>query len=231
MRQTWRHLLFAHWPVPPESLRRLVPAGLELQTFEGRAWIGTTPFVLTGLRPRALPALPGLSTFPEINVRTYVTAEGKPGVWFFSLDAASTLAVMGARALYALPYFRARIAVGVDHERVTYASRRIDRRAPPAEFQAEYRPTGGPAVAEPGTLAHWLTERYCLYAADRHGGLRRTEIHHEPWPLRPAQVQIQRNTMASALGVDLPGGAPLAHFAARLDVHVWAPAPLAARVA
>lgn len=114
MFQCWRDLLFAHWPVPAESLRRLVPAGLTLQEFEGRAWVGVTPFLLTGLRPRALPAIPGLSRFPEINVRTYVTAQDRPGVFFFSLDAGSTLAVIAARALYSLPYFRARFAVAAD---------------------------------------------------------------------------------------------------------------------
>lgn len=228
MFQRWRDLLFAHWPVPAESLRRLVPAGLTLQEFEGRAWVGITPFVLTGLRPRAMPAIPGLSRFPEINVRTYVSAGDRPGVFFFSLDAGSTLAVIGARALYALPYFRARFTVRADGERVVYGSRRTSRRAPPAEFLAAYQPTGAVSLARPGTLAHWLTERYCLYAVDRRGGLHRAEIDHVPWPLQPADAAIQRNTMTAGLGFALPAGAPLVHFAARVDVRVWPPQPVRA---
>jgi len=226
MRQTWRDLLFAHWPVAAEYLRPLLPPGLTLQTFDGRAWIGITPFLLTGLRLRALPPLPGLSRFAEINVRTYVTTEGRPGVFFFSLDAAHALAVTAARLVYRLPYARARIVVRRTPDGIAYASRRVERKAPPAEFAARYRPTGEVSVAAPGTLAHWLTERYCLYAVDRRGGLHRAEIHHPPWPLQPATVEIERNTMTAALGLTLPGAAPLVHFAERLDVHVWAPSPL-----
>jgi len=228
MFQSWRDLLFAHWPVPAGSLRRLVPAGLTVQEFDGQAWIGITPFVLTGLRPRALPALPGLSRFPEINVRTYVTATDRPGVFFFSLDAGSTLAVIAARTLYALPYYRARISVRADRGRILYDSRRTARRAPPAEFAAVYRPTGEVSLARPGTLPHWLTERYCLYAVDRRGGLHRTEIEHAPWPLQPAEAVIQRNTMAAGPGIELPATAPLVHFAARVDVRVWLPQPVRA---
>lgn len=227
MAQTWRNLLFAHWRMPPRTLRPLVPAGLTLQTFDGDAWLGITPFVVTGLRPRAVPAIPGVSEFPEINVRTYVTAGGKPGVFFFSLDAGSALAVMGARALYSLPYFRARITVRpAARGGIAYSSRRSHRGAPPAEFAAEYRPTGDAAAARAGTLDHWLTERYCLYAADRRGGLHRAEIHHPPWPLQPAEAEIRRNTMTDGLGFELPGVRPLLHFARRLDVHVWPPESL-----
>jgi uncharacterized protein YqjF (DUF2071 family) len=228
MAQTWRNLLFAHWPVPEHPLRRHIPPELELQTFEGQPWLSVTPFVLTGLRPRALPALPGLSRFPELNVRTYVTAGGKPGVFFFSLDAASRLAVYAARRLYSLPYFRARITVQTTHERIVYSSRRTDRRAPPAMFSAVYRPTGEAAIATSGTLAHWLTERYCLYAVDRLGGLHRAEIHHAPWRLQPAEAEILLNTMTTGLGFDLPSVAPLVHFTSRLDVCVWSPEPIAA---
>lgn len=223
MFQSWRDLLFAHWPVSAPSLRRLIPAGLTLQEFEGQAWVGITPFVLAGLRPRAMPAIPGLSRFPEINVRTYVTAGAKPGVFFFSLDAGSTLAVIAARALYSLPYFRARFTVRADRGRIVYSSRRIGRRAPPAEFVAAYHPTAEADFARPGTLTHWLTERYCLYAVDGRGGLHRAEIDHPPWPLQPAEAAIQRNTMTAALGLELPDVAPLVHFAARVDVHVWLP--------
>jgi uncharacterized protein YqjF (DUF2071 family) len=229
MKQTWRNLLFAHWPLPARVLRPLVPAGLQLETFEAQAWLGITPFVLTGLRPRAAPAIPGVSEFPEINVRTYVTAGGKPGVFFFSLDAGSMLAVTGARLVYSLPYFRAMFALRTGaRDSIVYGSRRTHRGAPRAEFSAEYRPTGEPSHARKGTLAHWLTERYCLYAVDRRGGLHRAEIHHPPWLLQPAEARIQRNTMTQGLGIELPDVPPLLHFSKHLDVHVWAPHSLRA---
>jgi len=226
MAQSWRDLLFAHWPVTVGSLRHLIPTGLTLQEFEGHAWVGITSFVLTGLRARAMPAIPGLSRFPEINVRTYVAAGDRPGVFFFSLDAGSTLAVVAARALYSLPYFRARFTVRADRGGVVYGSRRTAGGAPPAEFLAAYHPTGAVALARPGSLAHWLTERYCLYAVDRSGGLHRAEIRHAPWPLQPAAARIDRNTMTTGLGFALPDVAPLAHFAARVDVRVWLPEPV-----
>ena len=223
MVQTWRDLLFAHWPVATDALRRLIPPALTLQTFEGQAWLAVTPFVVTGLRVRGLPRLPGVSEFPEVNVRTYVTTGGKPGVFFFSLDAGSALTVMGARAAYSLPYFRARMTAEVRGGTVVYATRRTHRGAPPAELRAEYRPTGPVAFTAPGSLAAWLTERYCLYAVDRRGGLHRAEIDHPRWPLQPAEARFRVNTLTAGLGVELPAVTPLLHFSARLDVRVWLP--------
>jgi uncharacterized protein YqjF (DUF2071 family) len=224
MAQTWKRLLFAHWPLPERILRPLVPEALVLQTFDGRAWLGVTPFVVSALRPRTAPMIASL-TFPEINVRTYVTLDDRPGVFFFSLDAGSALAVAGARAVYALPYFRAEFSVTSDGPGVRYRSRRVDRRAPRAEFGAAYRPTGPAIPSTPGSLAHWLTERYCLYAVTRRGRLRGAEIHHPVWPLQPAEAEIDVNRMTDGLGFDLPGSPPILHFAERLDVHVWLPEP------
>jgi uncharacterized protein len=223
MVQTWERLLFAHWPLPSETLRPAIPRALTLQTFDGQAWLAVTPFTVSILRPRTAPRIPGLAPFPELNVRTYVTVEGKPGVFFFSLDAGSTLAVAGARALYSLPYFRAYFDVRRQGTRMVYRSRRAHRGAPGAEFSATYGPAGPVVAATPGTLAHWLTERYCLYAVTRRGRLRRAEIHHPPWPLQPAEAEIRMNTMTSGLGFDLPSSPPLLHFAERLEVQVWPP--------
>ena len=220
MAQTWSTLLFAHWPMPPETLRPLIPGGLTLEQFGGQAWLGITPFVLTGLRARGAPPIPGLSAFPEINVRTYVSAGGKPGVYFFSLDADSALAVSAARALYSLPYFRARFDVSVDSGGVRYTSERTDGTA---EFSAVYRPAGPATTAAAGTLTAWLTERYCLYTEDRRGILYRTEIHHPPWRLRPAVADISQNTMTTPLGFTRPDVPTLLHFSDRLHVHVWLP--------
>jgi uncharacterized protein len=219
--QSWRDLLFAHWPVPATSLRPLVPAGLELDTFEERAWIGVVPFRMKGIRARWLPPVPWLSAFAELNVRTYVTFGGKPGVCFFSLDAANPVAVASARRWFHLPYMNAAMTCRAAGDAIEYSSRRTHREAPAAEFRARYGPTGPVTPAEPGSLTHWLTERYCLYTTDKRGRVLRAEVHHEPWPLQPARAEIAANTMASAAGIILPNEPPLLHFARRLDVHIW----------
>lgn len=220
MGQTWEDLLFAHWRVPADSLRALLPPGLELDLCDGDAWIAVTPFRLTGLRPRGVPPLPFISSFLELNTRTYVTAGGKPGIWFFSLDATSELAVLAARSGYKLPYFRAEIRTEWRGGWISYEARRRDPRGAPASFRARYRPSG--AVLEPDarSLAHFLTERYCLYTVDSDGRLLRGEIHHPPWDLQPAEAEIAENTMPPA-GLELVDDAPLLHFSARLDVVIW----------
>jgi uncharacterized protein YqjF (DUF2071 family) len=218
MTQSWHDLLFAHWPLDPAALRDKVPASLALDAFDGRAWLGVVPFHMTNVAMRGLGWLPFTSAFPELNVRTYVTAGGKPGVYFFSLDAASPLAVVTARALFNLPYHYATMSVDIGGRRVSYRS---SRRAGAAELAVTYGPTG--PVQEPlqGTLEHFLTERYCLYTTDRSGRARRLEIHHRPWPLQPADAQIAVNTMAAASGLMLPATAPLLHFAKRVDALAW----------
>jgi uncharacterized protein len=223
MRQAWHDLLFAHWPVPAQDLQSLVPEPLQVGIYNGWAWLGIVPFHIRGLRARGLPPLPGLSAFPELNVRTYVTHQGKPGVWFFSLDAASTMAVWAARWSYHLPYFRADMTIGKAGETVFYFSRRRSSLQP--ELRMWYRPNGPVFNARPGSLEHWLTERHCLYAADNAGRLYRAEIHHNPWPLQTALGEIQRNTMAEPLNVPLPSTAPLLHFSNRQEVIVWWPRP------
>lgn len=224
MAQRWNDLLFAHWPVDAGAVRALVPRSLPLDVRDGAAWLSITPFRLSGLRPRGLPVIPGLSRFPELNVRTYVTVDARPGVFFFSLDAGSALAVAGARTLYHLPYFRAamRIRAAADGT-VLYQSQRTHRAARPAEFTARYRPAGPVVRHSPGTLDHWLSERYCLYAVDSARRVYRAEIHHRPWPLQPATAEIGRNTMAAAAGIPLPGPPARLAFARRLDVVVWPP--------
>ena len=217
MAQTWENLLFAHWPLAAATLAPRIPADLALDTRDGTAWLAITPFRLTGLRLRGLPAIPGLSGFPEINVRTYVIRDGRPGVFFFSLDAGSRLAVAAARRWYRLPYHHARFSIDHRDGRVTYASRRAT--GSPAEFSVVYEPTGAVSPATRGSLAWWLTERYSLYTAGS-SGLYRADIEHQPWPLQPARVEIARNTMADGLGVDVRERPPVTHFAARLDVRV-----------
>jgi uncharacterized protein len=204
-------------------MRIRLPRELELDTFDGQAWLGIVPFRMSGVRLRGLPRLPGLSAFPELNVRTYVRHGTRPGVWFFSLDAANRLAVAGARAWFRLPYFRARMSCSRAGEDVIYASTRTHPGAPGAALAGRYGPRGETASPRPGTHEHWLTERYCLYARSRPGSLWRAEIHHAPWRLQAAEAAFARNTMAHGLGLELPARAPLLHFARRQDVVVWAP--------
>lgn len=220
--QSWRDLLFAHWPVSPLALRPLLPPGLELDTFAGDAWIGVVPFRISHIAPRGFPPAFALS-FPELNVRTYVTAEDKPGVWFCSLDAASLPAVIAARLAFHLPYFWARMSFGNDAGSFSYASRRRHPGAPAANFVGRYRPVGPVFQSAPGSLEDWLTARYCLYAANRSGTLFRTEIHHAPWPLQIAEAEIAINTMVKGISLT---GPPLLHFSRSLDVVTWHPSRL-----
>jgi uncharacterized protein YqjF (DUF2071 family) len=220
MGQTWDDLLFAHWRVSARALREHVPDGLEVDEHDGSAWLGVTPFVVTGLRPRGMVPLPLFSTFLELNVRTYVTSDGKPGIWFFSLDASSQVAVAAARLLYRLPYFRASISLRRRGDRIVYDCARDDGRA----FSGEYAPARDVFTAQPGSLEHFLTERYCLYAEDE-GRLFRADIHHRPWPLQPAEAAIELNTMPPDWA--RLEGEPLLHYSARQDVVIWALEPVA----
>jgi uncharacterized protein YqjF (DUF2071 family) len=220
MAQTWDDLAFLHWRVPAELLRPRVPAQLELDEFDGSAWIGITPFRVAHLRGRGLLPVPKLSSFLEANVRTYATHEGKPGIWFFSLDCESPVAVRAARTLYRLPYFDARMGAWPRGDGLEYESARTDARGHRAELRARYGPRGPVAPAAPGTLEYFLTERYCLYATNDDGVLHRADIHHPPWPLQEAEAEVTHNTMPPP-GVDLPADEPLAHFSRRQDVVIW----------
>jgi uncharacterized protein YqjF (DUF2071 family) len=219
----WHDLLFMHWPVPATTLRDWIPPSLMVDTFDGTAWIGVVPFRMSGVRPRSFPSIPWLSAFPELNVRTYVTAEGRPGVWFFSLDAGNSVAVEVARDVFHLPYYNARMTCERIGERVKYSSARTHHNVQSAVFAGQYRPTGPVYQESPGTLEHWLTERYCLYAANRKGLVWRSDIHHAPWPLQPAEGEIEQNTMTQQIGLRLPDTSPLLHFARYLDVVAWLP--------
>jgi uncharacterized protein len=222
MTQVWYDLLFAHWPVPLEDLRRVVPPQLELETYDGQAWLGVVPFGMTRVFPRFTFPVPWLSHFLELNVRTYVRVGDKPGVYFFSLDAANPVAVEVARRGFKLPYFNAQMKLTRTGEWVNYRSFRTHIGAPPAELVARYRPVGEVYRSTPGTLEHWLTERYCLYTVDKDGGVLRGEIHHPQWPLQRAEAEFTANTMAAPHGLTLPDVPPLLHFAKRIDTLEWA---------
>ena len=240
MAQSWHDLLFAHWRIDAaqlRALRPLIPAPLEIDKFQNEAWIGVVPFRMSGVRLRATPAFATFSAFPELNVRTYVTHGGKPGVWFFSLDAANSIAVSVARAWFHLPYFNARMSCKTRNNWIEYSSERTHRNAAKAKLRMRYRPTGETFHPQLGTLEHFLTERYCLYASDEKGKIVRGDIQHAPWSLQSAEAEFRENSMIEAatqrdasappLTNVLPHpNASLLHFSRRQDVVVWHPHPI-----
>jgi uncharacterized protein YqjF (DUF2071 family) len=218
-RQSWGKLLFMHWPVPPDALRRLIPAELMLDTFAGEAWLGVTPFTIYNARSRFLPPLPWISHFHELNVRTYVQHEGVAGVWFFSLDADSLVAVLGARMFFHLPYHSAAIRFESAVPTLDFRLRRKGA-ARQGQFQARWSVGESLPTAEPGTLEHFLVERYCLYTvAD--GTLCRGQIRHEPWPLQQALLRDFDSDIFEADGLLPPSGEPLVHSAGPVHVNIW----------
>jgi hypothetical protein len=220
MRQWWGKLLFMHWPVEVSALRPLLPPQLSIDTFEGRAWVGLVPFKMWGVRPYFGPPLPGLNSFLELNVRTYVQYRGVPGVWFLSLDINSPVAKWGGRQFFFLPYHTAGMSLAQRGNSIEFASERPEADAPAASFRGAWA-FGDPLPrAEPDTLEFFLTERYCLYSAYREQ-LYRCRVFHEPWPLRAAEVSSHDSTMLEAAGLPAPAGAPLVHYAEELKVDIW----------
>jgi hypothetical protein len=223
MRQEWHNLLFAHWALPAKTVRAVVPRELSLDLWEGRAYVGVVPFQIRNLRPRGVPSLPPISHFGEINVRTYVTVDDKPGVYFFSLDAQNVSAVVAARLIYALPYYKASFKIKVEGDTVGYESHRTTR-PKPADFDTRYSPMSSTLPWRPmhECVERFVSERYCLYTVVA-GHIYRTNIHHLPWPLQLASAKITTNSMASKVPLDLTAPPQLLHFSKYLDVLVWWP--------
>ncbi len=216
-RQVWRNLLFAHWEADAASVAARLPAGLELDTFQGRAWIGLVPFTMHGIARRPLPPVPGFSAFPELNVRTYVRCHGRPGVWFFSLDITNPLAVWVARKFFHLPYRLARMSCTTAQDGYIRYSSRCGEQA----LEATYRPLAEGAPDDPEGFISWSTERYCLYAADKQGGIYRGDIHHRKWPLTLATLHIAHNTLLDGFGCSAMRKEVV--FCPAIEVVVWAP--------
>ncbi len=227
MHQRWEDLLFLHWPVAPSLLRPLIPDPLEIDTFDGQAWIGITPFHLSDLHPIGLPGFPGLTSFHELNVRTYVVHHGVPGIWFFSLDASKLVPAAAARLLFMLPYYKAQIRFTRKAQNFAYYLQRIG--GPAAQFSATWR--NGVPLRDPDvkSLAFFLVERYCCFALGG-GNVHQIRIYHHPWILEEAQVTVRRSTMIESLGIPEPATLPLAHFSQPLDVEVWPPVPVGSAV-
>lgn len=219
MRQTWSDLLFAHYPIDFSILRQLVPQALNLDTYEGRCWIGVVPFRMSGVRLRGLPPVPGTDLFPELNVRTYVTLDGKPGVYFFSLDAANRLAVMAAKKLYHLPYWFSDMEIGNRGEAIEFESKRISNSE--VKFACSYRPISQPFQVDQGSFEEWMIERYCFYTLNASGIPLRCDILHEPWTLQKAEAEFIKNSMLSEQGITIEEKPPILHFAKRIEVRAW----------
>jgi len=232
MRMKWHDLLFAHWALDEEHVRAALPVPLRphLHTHEGKAFVGVVPFWMSGVRFHFTPPWP---SFAECNVRTYITIDGRPGVYFFSLDCESLPAVWAARGSFNLRYYFASMThrLAADHH-VHYFTRRASAQPLPsalpkgerATLECEFWPTSS-APAEPvvGSLEHFLTERYCLYTAHANGDIWRAEIHHPPWPLQKASAEFRQNSLALSHGIELPAAPPLLHFVKFQDVRVWWP--------
>jgi uncharacterized protein YqjF (DUF2071 family) len=229
MHQNWHHLLFLHWEVPPQELQRLVPPELTIDTFDGNAYVGLIPFTVTGARPVLAPPLPWISNFHEVNVRTYVHRNGRdPGVWFFSLDASSAIAVAAARAAYKLQYFHSTIEFSATDDAlpsIDFNSHRDDpRSASPAHAHLQYRPMDGVVTtASPNTIDHFLIERYILYATDDDHRLYRARVHHQPYPIQRAELLAFDETLIWAGGIKRSEALPQRHYAREVNVKIYAP--------
>jgi len=226
MTQRWNDLLFAHWPVPAAQLAALLPDDLQVDVFQGSAWLGVVPFWMDRIKVRGVPPVPGARSFPELNLRTYVRDpySGVRGVYFFSLDASNLLAVAVGRIVHDLPYHWAEMQVQHRSEReFEFYSRRLWSRRP-VVFQARYRglgPTRKLTETRSGTLEYFLTERYCMFTRNRAGQTVRANLHHIPWPLEDAEAEIEQNGLADAIGIHLPNLNPVLHYSRRLAVYIW----------
>ncbi len=226
MTQRWNDLLFAHWPIGAAALEALLPDWLEADTFQGSAWVGAVPFWLDRVKIRGVPSIPGLRHFPDLNLRTYVRDRmtGTPGFYCFSVDSSNLLAIAVAHAMYHLPYSLAEMRLEQQSERefAFYSRRRFSR--PDVIFKARYRglgPTHKTAQISAGSFEYFFTERPCVFSTNRAGQPIRANLHHVPWPLEEAQAEIERNDLAAAVGIELPGQEPVLHYSRRLAVYVW----------
>jgi uncharacterized protein YqjF (DUF2071 family) len=218
-RQRWHDLLFAHWPVSASAIRPLIPGALEIDEFQGTSWVSLVPFLMEDVMLRGLPAIPGISAFPEMNLRLYVTYQSRPGIWFVSLDASNRLAVWTARRFARLPYFHASMRVESRENRVVYESARLHGKD--VVFRGRYWPIGSAREAQPGSLDYFLAERYALFAAGPTGEILTIDVHHGPWALQPAALEMDFNTVLSAQGIEIGGLPEIVQFSRRQDVATW----------
>jgi uncharacterized protein YqjF (DUF2071 family) len=226
MTQRWNDLLFAHWPIAAPMMEALLPEWLEVDAYQGSAWLGAVPFWLDRIKIRGVPVLPGMRNFPDLNFRTYVRDRftKTPGIYCFSIDSSNLLTVAMARVVYHLPYKLAEMRHEPRSERefAFYSRRRFSR--PEVIFKARYRglgPTQKTAEIQPGSFEFFFSERNCVYSTNRAGQPIRANLHHVPWPLEEAEAEIERNDLATAVGIELPNMEPVLHYSRRLAVYIW----------
>jgi uncharacterized protein len=220
MHQAWGKLLFMHWRLDPTLLRPIIPAKLQVDTYDGSAWLGVVPFTMWDIRgfPPYMPRIPGLNAMHELNVRTYVHYDGVPGVWFFSLDCTSQAAVLAARTFYYLPYYKSHIDLEQDEQAITYECQRLE--APAASFTTRWEIGQTLPTSEPESLEFFLTERYCLYSEQR-GQIYRSRVFHPPWKLQTAKIDFLESSMVESLGLLTPEDEPLLHYGEEISVEIW----------
>lgn len=219
-RQRWHAMTFLHWRYDVDDLQRLLPSRLEVDTYDGAGWASITPFLMKEFRLGPLPAVPGLSTFPETNVRTYVRGpDGRDGLWFFSLEADSAPTVLGASSLYGVPYQYADMTVE-EGDLVTYRSKRREK----SEIGHDIRVRPKAACPAPSELDHWLTGRWRAYSTIA-GRLTRVPVQHQPWPLWEAELLHLEQTLLGAAGLPEPTGEPLVQYSPGVEVRVGVPIP------
>ena len=227
MQQTWSDLLFLHYKVPLETLKKFIPTQVEIDTFQDEAWVSISPFRMRNIKLRYLPPIPTTTNFLELNFRTYVKINGKKGIYFFSLDASSAAAVFGARIGANLPYLNARMSVQENEGGFHYQSRRMGKAHIPAELDVKYKPISSPFHARQGSLEEWLVERYCLFQQKRNGKIIEIDIHHIPWPLQKVEAEIITNTLPSSFNIERLHKEPIMQYVKSIDVLVWPPSKVA----
>lgn len=221
IRQAWSNVLFTHWPISAELLRPHIPRSLEIDTFDGTAWLSVVVFVMEGIYLRGLSALSVTPKFAEVNVRTYVQRNGKPGVYFMSLDVGDLASLMIAKRWYRLPYKAAQISSNKEGQTFFCQSQRKGQAKVPIGFHANYIPLAEVYISKKGTFDHWLTERYCFFSTDKRANIYCGEIHHQPWPLQKVDTEICRNSLFTPFQFDLSDEKTIAHFSKGLDSFFW----------
>lgn len=221
MRQKWRNVLFLHWPIPVEKLRPHIPSSLQIDTFNGSAWLGIILFVLEGIFPFEIPSISLTPKFPEINVRTYVKYDGKPGIYFLSIDVMNWASLKIAKNWYHLPYHSSQIFFQKEEQKFHCHSIRKGNENTPISFKGKYAPVSEVYFPKEGTLDHWLIERYCLYSSNNGINIYCGDIHHRPWPLQKAKIELVKNTLFTPFHFDLFEEKPIAHFSIGVDSLIW----------
>jgi uncharacterized protein YqjF (DUF2071 family) len=221
MRQSWSNVLFTHWPISAELLRPHIPRSLEIDTFDGTAWLGVVVFIMEGIYLRGLTALSVTPKFAEVNVRTYVQRNGKPGVYFMSLDVGDLASLMIAKRWYRLPYKAAQISLQKEDQTFLCKSLRKEKSNVPIGFHANYIPLSGVYLSKKELFDDWLTERYCFFSTDKRANIYCGEIHHQPWPLQKVDIEICKNSLFTPFQFDLSEEKMIAHFSKGLDSLFW----------